>query len=197
MGNPLQGFEAKLSRADEHLEALDAEIDNFLDLHPYAVNFEIDEKTGQKVARLEVNGELPAVRWGLMLGDCVHNMRSALDHLVWALSGPEPPPKTEFPIFHEREKFEAVSRGGGRYKIRGVKDPKARTLIESVQPCYSDRPTKTGHQLWSLQELSNVDKHQVLHLGVAAVGGLSYWVGEGGHEFIDSLNLGTSKTAQR
>lgn len=191
MDSPLTGFKAKLDRADEHLNALVAEIGDFLDGNPHSVIYEIDPETCQKVAKFKVHRELPAVRWGVRFGDCIHNMRSALDHLAWALSGPEPPPKTEFPIFHETEKFESTVKGGGLYKIRGIKDAKARAVIESVQPCYSDRPTKTGHYLWSLQDLSNIDKHQVLHLGVAALGSVGYGVGPEGHEFIDSLNLGT------
>jgi hypothetical protein len=188
--SPLTGFNAKLERADEHLEALDAEIADFLDGNPHSVIYEVDPQTGQKVARFKVHRDLPARRWGLMFGDCVHNMRSGLDHLAWALSRPEPPDRTEFPIFHEREKFESTSPRGGLYKIRGIKDPKARAIIEAVQPCYSDRPTKTSHHLWSLQELSNIDKHQVLHLGVAALSSVGFY-GDGGEEFIDSLNLGT------
>ena len=166
MERPLDGFKAKLARADEHLGTLDDEIALFLETQPYAVRFEIDEHTAQKVARIYVNGEPPSIKWGLMIGDCVHNMRSALDHLAWELSGPKPPPKTEFPIFHDGKKFQSRESGGGLYKIRGIKDTKARALIESVQPCYSQPNRPKGHPLYSLHALSNPNKHQVLHLGV-------------------------------
>ncbi len=190
MGNPLEGFEAKLVRADEHLQALDVEITDFLELDPYTVRFEVDRESAQKVAKIYVNGEPPAVRWGVMVGDCVHNLRSALDHLAWQFAGLEPPSKTEFPIFHDRKEFERRKPGGGLYKIRGIKDPEARTLIKAVQPCYSKRQRPKAHPLWSLQSLSNIDKHQVLHLSVAIIGSASYWSGPSGDEFIDSLRFG-------
>jgi hypothetical protein len=189
--NQLSGFKAKLKRADEHLEALDDEIAEFLDSHPYAVRFEIDRETGQHVAKIKVRRDPPAIRWGLLIGDCVHNMRSALDHLAWQLAGPKPPPKTEFPIFHDRKEFKRKGPGGGLYKIRGIKDPKARALIKSVQPCRSDRSPPKVHPLYALWILSNTDKHQMLHLAVGNISSASYWPGKSGDEFIDSLSFGT------
>lgn len=187
----LAAFQAKLRRADEHLGALVDGIGAFLETQPYLIAFEVDAETGQKVARAKANGEPPPiVDWGLLIGDCVHNMRSALDHLAWELSGPEPPEQTEFPIFHEREKFERASRRGGLWKIEGIKDPEARALIESVQPCYSDRKRPETHPLASLRDFANIDKHRVLHLSVIGLGGMSYWVGESGHDFINSVNFG-------
>jgi hypothetical protein len=191
LSQPLDGFHAKLARAGEHLEALDEEITDFLATRPYAVRFEVDEQTGQQVAQIKVSGEPPAIRWGLMIGDCVHNMRSALDHLAWELSGAKPPRKTEFPIFHNRQEFESRKPRGGLYKIRGIKDPRARTLIKSVQPCYSERGRVKAHPLYALRQLSNTDKHKVLHLSVGVISGASYWSGESGEDFVDSLRFGT------
>jgi len=33
-----------------------------------------------------INGEMPALDFGVRIGDIVHNLRSALDNLTWALS---------------------------------------------------------------------------------------------------------------
>lgn len=191
MAYSLEGFQAKLRRADEHLSTLVDGITAYLDTQPYLISFEVDAETGQNVAKAKANGEPPpVVEWGLLIGDCVHNMRSALDHLAWELAGPEPPRKTEFPIFHEVDEFERTTKGGGLWKIEAIKDPHARALIKSVQPCYSDRPRRELHPLASLRDFANIDKHRMLHLSVVGLGGMAYWVGESGHDFIDSVNFG-------
>jgi hypothetical protein len=41
----------------------------------------------------------------LLLGDGIHNLRSALDHLVYACSGPYPPKRCEFPIMRNRDRY--------------------------------------------------------------------------------------------
>src|SRR4051794_32749877 len=56
---------------------------------------------------VEVIEEPPLDRWSLVAGDCVHNLRSALDNLIYAIaiyqSRQNPPPddkSLQFPIVH-------------------------------------------------------------------------------------------------
>lgn len=111
----------------------------------------------------------PSETWGVLLGEIVHNLRSALDHLVYEASAPDengrPLSGTEFPIFIDEDKFRSEARGGGLYKIRGL-TAETRAFVESVQPFRSKNPRR--HSLWALQDLSNTDKHRLLNMVVAA-----------------------------
>jgi hypothetical protein len=74
----------KLARAQEHLEALNAEIDEFRKVDAYTVTFEPSDDRRQVAVKLVVLRNLPP-EWGILIGDCIHNLRGALDHLAFAL----------------------------------------------------------------------------------------------------------------
>ena len=111
----------------------------------------------------------PSETWGVLLGEIVHNLRSALDHLVYEASSLDkngrPLSDTEFPIFVDEDKFRSERRPGGLYKIRGL-NAETRAFVESMQPFHSENPRL--HHLWALRELSNADKHRLLNFVVAA-----------------------------
>jgi hypothetical protein len=68
-----------------HLEFLNERVKSFTkDLDSY----EVETKDDWQTAKVFVHGEpVPAVEeWGPIIGDVVHNLRSALDHLVWQLT---------------------------------------------------------------------------------------------------------------
>ena len=83
------------------------------------------------------------------------------------------PVGTEFPIFIEETRYRSTERVGGLYKIRGLADD-AQAVIENIQP-WQRRENPEGHRLWALQEISNWDKHRLLHLTnvVAAVNNIT------------------------
>ena len=129
----------------------------------------------------------PYLRWGIILGDAVHNLRSALDHLVWELVkvNPHPPPvpdepkelrhfqwrskRIAFPICDEREKWpEAADR------CLFFVDPATSAVLQEAQPFYAwehgwEGESVHDHPLRVLRELSNRDKHQAINLSTAAV----------------------------
>jgi len=103
-------------------------------------------------------------RWGLLLGDCLHNLRCALDHALYAVaiaeSGVNPPPDAatlQFPITSSAAAFDAARR-----RIRSL-SAAAQRAIEAWQPYNS--PQETADPLLLLNELDNIDKHRSLHLG--------------------------------
>jgi len=173
----LEGPRTKVARAAQHLQVLQDEIDGYL-AHftrgdAYEVIAEIELESRQEIHRLQVLRPFPAMRWGVLVGDVVHNARSALEHVVElatiAHSG-HPLDRTEFPVFHEPTKFSARTRkgdpvpGSGLFALRGVSD-KARAYIEGLQPYHrgNDHASST---LWLLHALWNMDKHRI----VAVVG---------------------------
>src|SRR5262245_38750186 len=86
-GATLDGVWAKLARAEEHLITLADEIKAFItrDPQPFGLSVpQFDPVTGWYIVYAIVD-EDPPERLGVILGDVLHNTRSALDHLVWQL----------------------------------------------------------------------------------------------------------------
>jgi hypothetical protein len=163
--------ELKLSRASYHLERLDAEIREWREraTHRYVSRF--NRESGKQLVYIRfpelIPSELP-----LIIGDCLHNLRSALDNLAYELAvrhhGTSPLPerfdrRSEFPIFGDRE-WKAHER---RNKI-GCIHPKAHAIIKRLQP-YNNGDEFASHPLWQLHELSNMDKHRAPHITQVAV----------------------------
>ena len=84
--SPLEGVRAKLHRAQTHFENISTEIKSLLGPGGYSEevvghHFENRELVIRAKAPKTVDSGL-----SLVLGDCVHNLRSALDHLVLQLA---------------------------------------------------------------------------------------------------------------
>ncbi len=168
MANPrLDGVRLKLARAEEHLDALEAEMGRYLDGDVYILVR--DEKCDRTVWHLWIKEEPPA-RFSILLGDCIHNLRSALDHIAWQLvlaNGAAPDEDTAFPIW-DREPRDGVFAPKA---IRGMSKD-ALTLIESVQP-YQAGDRASEHVLCFIRGLSNTDKHRTLNLTAASLKGIN------------------------
>ena len=100
----------------------------------------------------------------------MHNLRAALDYLIWELVGGEGgggTTRTEFPIFADPNLYGQFAP----QKIRGV-PPKAETVIEQLQPFYGpnsqafhpDWHDPRSEPLWLLYDLDKWDKHRALNL---------------------------------
>ena len=161
--HPLDGPRAKVAGANEQANALNKLIQRFFKDNPRATGFDLDPDAGEGLMWVEI-GNQPPLRWSVIIGEIIHDLRSALDHLAWQLGinnlrGRDPHDRTEFPIF-----LDATGKDGfgkkGRPKIRDL-GPNSRAFIEGLQPF--DRP---DDPLWILQTMSNTDKHRIPHLNV-------------------------------
>jgi hypothetical protein len=178
------GCWAKISRANVHLEFLNERVKSFaMDMSSYKVITEDDWQT----AKVFIDGEPepPVEEWGAIIGDVVHNLRSALDHLVWQLTianGHTPPPviplkrrdpggiwrDIAFPIHVDTYPLDHL---GNLIPWSASKEPKSlwgvrpdlRTVIQKLQP-FSRRKNSSKEPLAVLDELWNTDKHRHLHL---------------------------------
>ena len=139
---------------------LTGELASFTDLYTHAV--EVNKNADATLHQLTIHfdGDADYARWGLLLGDYVHCLRSALDHLVYAFavaeSQTEPPPdasKVMMPLKSTEQGF----RDAG-YRIASLGDV-VRTRIESLQP-YPDRPQNV--LLGVLDDMDIRDKHRIL-----------------------------------
>jgi hypothetical protein len=156
MDPDLSGCLAKLARAQEHLHAFDAECRRFFDSDPYRALGEIEGEHGWYVFRVKVIRQ-PPLRIGVLLGEYVHQVRSAFDHFAFALAtvryGQKTPPESvNFIIETSPKKFGEKS---GRLKGKIPDDWFA--LIEALQPYGAH-----DDSLAILERFWNRDKHKVV-----------------------------------
>ncbi|WP_344677784.1 hypothetical protein [Microbacterium schleiferi] len=150
---------AKQSRAVKHFADLDLLAQLFMMKANVAVNLEHRDESRDYVVSVEMD-PVP-VEIALTFGDGIQNFRSTLDYLARALvlaNGMRPVDggrgSTQFPIL--------LRRPDGGVTIRPGVSPEAAEIVERVQPYNADEPEK--HPLWRLHELSNTDKHRLLHI---------------------------------
>jgi hypothetical protein len=159
----------KLDRAGELMDKLYDDFNGFLHpILPYRFSVRrVDHDNFEFFIHFE--RDLPHPDWGLRVGEFAHNARGALDHLVWQLvlaSDNVPSKDNQFPISTERDRY---WKGGRDFRLKGV-DERFRKPIDDAQPFLRTNPRE--HELWALQTLSNIDKHQVIHPAYIAPVGL-------------------------
>jgi hypothetical protein len=162
VAHPLDGVRAKLTRANRHAEELICEIAAWGERHPYGHTSEFDPDTSTYVFRYRIY-EPPPPEWSVIIGDIVHNLASALDHLAWQLvilnCRTPIDRQTAFPIFGDKEKWESSKRLGGQWMMEGMSDFH-KLALRWYQPYWSNDPEKPP--LARLRQLWNFDKHRTL-----------------------------------
>lgn len=173
----LLGVQLKVERAEEHYAALDAAVVEFLGSQPYRLVVEVSSDGLEHTYRV-ADVRQPGAALSVFIGDCLHNYRSALDHLVWQLvlaNAGTPSRRNEFPIFLERDQFKLHARK----KLAGVA-PAAAAVIEGFQPYQRpDLGAALRHPLWALHELDIQDKHRLLLFTLATMTGGGGYVPQG------------------
>lgn len=158
--------ERRIDRAHHHLRTLESEVEGWVRREPYTCIDECDVHTGEHVTRIEDIEPAPT-EFSLIIGDCLHNLRAALDNLVYELAvkkyGGEPLPSeveqnVMFPIFLREEGY----RSRGTERISAI-DERAQTVIEGLQPYHG-----ASDYLWILHELACIDRHRLPHLTLFA-----------------------------
>lgn len=171
MSSPLEGVRLKVARAEEHLQTLDEENRAYFEGRPYEIVHERDEERSRHVYRFRVR-QTPPLRLSILMGDCLHELRSSLDYLAWQLvleNGGTPTRQTSFPIHKAEEAFREYKRSRRvPTGVAGGVSDEAAALIETLQPYNRTDGPPEGHPLWVLQDLNNIDKHR--HLNLATLG---------------------------
>lgn len=164
---------AKIERANQQTDALKKIFESFYESKPYIIRQELYPQAGEK--RLIFHADPLPLEWSVIIGEIVHDLRSALDHSIYELTCIEngnPLDKTEFPIFENEGLYFEVNRRGeptrksGLFKIRGIRDTRRLAVIKGLQP-FEFRKTHKPHEhpiLAFIHELNIVDKHRTLHL---------------------------------
>jgi hypothetical protein len=113
------------------------------------LNGETNSQRTKYLFRVEEVIEWPKLQWGIAVGDAVHCLRSALDHVVYGLAT-RPDSNTMFPIC--RTKKEWVTKAPAMYW--SVHPAGVVAMIDEVQP-YHDGSVASNHPLALLAALSN------------------------------------------
>lgn len=148
----------KLYRAKRHFEEFEREASAWMNAGPGEMVF-APESTPQKTLYVYQSKKPVPARFGLIAGDFVQNLRSALDYLVWQLilaNGKIPhETNTGFPVCKSPSAFDKAKDR----KLIGVPS-EAITLIESLMP-YPERQQGPAPQpIQVLDELTNENKHR-------------------------------------
>lgn len=154
--------QVKVDRAREHVRALVEEIAAFHGRQPYSLVAEDERTTGDRVIRMKIR-EYPPLRWGAIVGDAVHNLRSVLDLLVCQLverAGVAVGTQHAFPIHETERDF----RERAPHQLKGL-SPALTQRIASLRP-YRDG----NYHLYTLHRLDIIDKHRTLVPAFSSVG---------------------------
>ena len=167
----MHSHQHKLAKARQHLQSYDSKVKEWYGLHsgrPFSAFKHQEEVICQgtrHVFSYDPVENFPSIECGLILGDFLHNLRSALDHLIYELAtkytsslSDKAAGQCEFPIFWERP----MDTGEENRRI-GCIDPHAANLIKGIQPQLLGSDY-SQHPLWILNELERINKHRTLHL---------------------------------
>ena len=169
MSADLDSTYGKMRQASKHLRSLKEELRIFLEREPVTLTSHRNRERTEEWWITNFREPIPEVV-PLLIGDIAHNLRTALDHLVYALAllKGRPHSSTQFPITKSREKFyeklkqpkraaRPFSPSSGMSKITGL-TPVAQALIEQAQPYHGGDSVL----LLMLASMDNGDKHRLL-----------------------------------
>ena len=168
---------AKFGRAKEHIETLENEIKPWLQTDPYRLTKKSNADFTTYAAIIHVNNPPDLQRWSLIASDAIHNLRCALDHLIYAVAilrtKRNPPPswnKWSFPVCDNASFFQSAI-GRLRKLSPGVLEGSVLEEIKRFQPYNRPHP-RLPPVLSLLGEFDNSNKHRLLNLVIAQLWGV-------------------------
>lgn len=152
--NSLQGPRLKLQRAKHHIEDFVAQAEALYNTDGRWFSIEHDAYRRQRTLIAKINTAVPD-HFPLIIGDAIHNLRSALDHLTWDILRPfnPAPDKVQFPFCRKAESFESV-----------LKNRQVKVAGEEIAQKFRDlKPYPDGNDLlYGLHLLDIADKHELI-----------------------------------
>ncbi|MDT3683834.1 MAG: hypothetical protein RO009_02175 [Pseudorhodoplanes sp.] len=149
-----KGAELKLQRAKHHIEDFVTQAEALYNREGRRLSTHDDAHTRQRTLIAKINTAVPD-HFPLIIGDAVHNLRSALDHMTWDILRPHGPvpDKVQFPFCKRAEGFESVLTNR-QIKVAG----------EEIAQKFRDlKPYPGGNDiLYGLHVLDVTDKHELI-----------------------------------
>jgi hypothetical protein len=196
-GITLDEAHEKTRWARHHYDTLAEEVEPFNQRNDHRITVDIDPDAGEYVFHIFDLPE-PDPDWGLRIGDCLHNARTALDYLMvrlWALVTRTPPSEItrkdiQFPIYGPDPANPDIDAAiaDARKAFNGHVGEMRKELsfsgylarIEELQPFNAWNPSVWGAPqigkpasllpmaLDKLSRWDNMDKHRVIHAAVVS-----------------------------
>jgi hypothetical protein len=176
MAESFDGAWIKWAWAIRHAQQLQSEIATFTaDLDPDSLRVSV-EYDAKRHGFPVVITDLPVlpIKCGVLLGDAVHNFRSALDHIAWAMVDRGRTPLSDlnegtkrgiaFPLCDHKAARNSKDRTGwiksSNRNLPGVRRADL-ALVRAYQP-YRHGRRRNIHGLAILSALDNLDKHRTI-----------------------------------
>jgi hypothetical protein len=163
METSLVGVQRKIERADKHFNEIDSTIEALLSAEANAARTAPVEYQPERKHLVVSHPKTKAIdpMLPLVIGDCIHNFRSALDHLSFQLAvannkGAEAEAHISFPICLSQKEFDSIAKK----RLAPFIDGKALAAIQELQPYQTGRAD--CDPLWVLSQLDIIDKHRLL-----------------------------------
>jgi hypothetical protein len=209
--DPGTAWWAKLERAAVHLGSLRQQVAAYRAADPYEVAPEPTGTPGLTAYRLHIRQRVP-VEISTIVGDIVHNLRSALDSLAYEMAlrhvgqplNREQEKASAFPVCETPERFDKWFTTNKRDAMYGPDERRAFRIVQpfAIAEAAGDPAAYAGTYRWDdkrrLNELSNLDKHR--RLAVLGWGhDIMFWPSDGqtqrqwtpgDRRFIDGAVLG-------
>jgi hypothetical protein len=157
--DPLEGVKLKIERANSHIHIpeINSHLDFLMASDSHEIITEIDAAKGEIRRKFRLIKQ-PPLQVGVVCGEILDGLRSALDHLITATAtrrGMIVIENTAFPIEETREKFEAALR---KRKIE-ERLPTLATTLQELQPY---KGGGFDGFLWWLHWLNGMEKHKII-----------------------------------
>lgn len=177
----LDSCESKLRWAKHHLDTLETELRVLLEESTHRITYETDEESLGYIFYIH---DLPTApdHWPMLIGDCVHNLRSSLDFLAYQLAilgqnrslTEDESRSVSFPVFSNPGEF--AKRGAKRVDLLRASE---QARIEELQPFnawdtsiwgdWPNVPAVLPGTLERISTLDNIDKHRTIHTAFLAI----------------------------
>lgn len=144
----------KIERAKKHINDLNAEIERYIAKSPFELWSRFKKKPSEREIFVKQNERIPD-EIPLILGDAIHNLKSALDILAWRMVGDKAPnPKRVLFPFADTEEGLKGSIGNRQTALAGEQ------VVRAIKEL---KPYKGGNQhLYGVQTLDTSDKHHFI-----------------------------------
>jgi hypothetical protein len=155
---PFDGPKLKLKRAIKHVAEIESEVIAFSKSHPQRIITKLDGDTEEPLVEQVATDLLPR-EVSLLMGDAIHNLRTALDfawiEAIRKLEGRAAESSTEFPVGKSREDLLAALNG---IRLRESWPDLFSYIVSDLQPYHGGK----NEAVWCLHELDIIDKHRLL-----------------------------------
>jgi len=145
----------KVERANHHMADIEGQFAAFIASKPHTFVVEHDDNTGILRIRIEFRKQLPST-FALIIGDAIHNLRCALDHVAWELADLGGGAK------NNRTKFVISGNDGADFEgsCQAIETPSQ--WVKDVIKATEAFPSGKGHDLFELNRFDNADKHHAI-----------------------------------